>query len=701
MRLGEQGLPSEQEFVCLCSQLLGRLWEEAMPKPAQRIAVWVNLHAPSLNELRCYTFMRPDEHSDSLLEHVDFGPLLRHLDADNVLAVFASLLVERRIIFVADGVSTLSACVQAMVALLYPFSWQHVFIPVLPRSMLTYCCAPMPFVVGVLRSAVPELRAMSDSMEDVVLIDIDNNKYIAPPTIQDTEFMPPATVGPLHDIIDVHRRAILAKLPSIRQHQSQPLTRKTKSKSVGSLFAAAATQFNTNHNNAAVDTEEQSLAGADNHNDVEENKKEMPQEAMQNLANGFVAFMVDLLASYRSFIISPSERERQRQEQLMQLPAEERGNAHIVVDCFDRINFVASQPIELQPILHFLTQTQLFQTFIEERTMTSDSGKFEKGVNRESLRRTKKIRPRLKSSSFSTRQASSIPSVPSPLSSSATPKTSLDSGSEDPSSPVSLTNFPNFSRSSTFTTTYRLNDPPVLGGAFSSSSFAAATTSTTPSSSQAISVPSSKKTQPLHVWSKGEVSRQGITSTASATIGLSPPSPPSLHRAFQPPPPTPQLQPQPQIQAKPPPQPQPLQQRRSSFHASVRKAFRLSPKRETTSEMGALLTILLSQEPKQNEGTGNETISKPGAYSSTVMNIFEPNTWKIKNRPLCADGSSCREDNPYHWIEYRHTPVEEEDDHLSEQHALEDAPPRSEARTDNYLQILEYLSRQHLKNGET
>ena len=58
---------------------------------------------------------RPND-SDSLLDHVDFEPLLHYLDPPNIFAAFISLLLERRVIFIADTLGTLSACVQATVA---------------------------------------------------------------------------------------------------------------------------------------------------------------------------------------------------------------------------------------------------------------------------------------------------------------------------------------------------------------------------------------------------------------------------------------------------------------------------------------------------------------------------------------------------------------------------------------------------------
>lgn len=57
-------------------------------------------------------------------------------------------------------ISTLSSCSHAVVALLYPFSWQHTFIPVLPASMIDIVCCPTPFLVGLLSSSLPKLKEL-------------------------------------------------------------------------------------------------------------------------------------------------------------------------------------------------------------------------------------------------------------------------------------------------------------------------------------------------------------------------------------------------------------------------------------------------------------------------------------------------------------------------------------------------------------
>uniref|UniRef100_A0A3Q2XUB0 UDENN domain-containing protein n=1 Tax=Hippocampus comes TaxID=109280 RepID=A0A3Q2XUB0_HIPCM len=98
--------------------------------------------------------------SDSRLEHVDFECLFSSLSLRLLLRVFASLLLERRVIFTADKLSTLSQSCHAVVALLYPFTWQHTYIPVLPPSMLDIVCTPTPFIVGLLSSSLPRLKEL-------------------------------------------------------------------------------------------------------------------------------------------------------------------------------------------------------------------------------------------------------------------------------------------------------------------------------------------------------------------------------------------------------------------------------------------------------------------------------------------------------------------------------------------------------------
>ncbi|XP_053512595.1 DENN domain-containing protein 2A isoform X4 [Artibeus jamaicensis] len=113
---------------------------------------------------------------DSRLEHVDFECLFSSLSVRHLLCVFASLLLERRVIFIADKLSTLSKCCHAMVAITYPFTWQHTYIPVLPPAMVDIVCSPTPFLIGLLTSSLPLLRELP--LEEVLVVDLVNDRFL-------------------------------------------------------------------------------------------------------------------------------------------------------------------------------------------------------------------------------------------------------------------------------------------------------------------------------------------------------------------------------------------------------------------------------------------------------------------------------------------------------------------------------------------
>ncbi|XP_076880066.1 DENN domain-containing protein 2B isoform X2 [Brachyhypopomus gauderio] len=146
------------------------LMESPFPAPGKTIKVKTFLPGAG-NEV--IELRRP---MDSRLEHVDFESLFSCLSVRQVVRVFASLLLERRVIFVADKLSTLSSCVHAMVALLYPFSWQHTFIPVLPASMVDMVCCPTPFLVGILSSSLSKLKDLP--VEEALMVDLGTDRFI-------------------------------------------------------------------------------------------------------------------------------------------------------------------------------------------------------------------------------------------------------------------------------------------------------------------------------------------------------------------------------------------------------------------------------------------------------------------------------------------------------------------------------------------
>ncbi|XP_042169278.1 DENN domain-containing protein 1B isoform X2 [Oncorhynchus tshawytscha] len=124
-------------------------------------------------------FIAPDPRGlPSIPESRNLTELVVAVDVSNLLQLYASMLFERRILILSSKLSTLTACVHALSAVLYPMYWQHIFIPVLPPHLLDYCCAPMPFLIGVHSSLTERVR--SRGLEDVVILNVDTNTIESP-----------------------------------------------------------------------------------------------------------------------------------------------------------------------------------------------------------------------------------------------------------------------------------------------------------------------------------------------------------------------------------------------------------------------------------------------------------------------------------------------------------------------------------------
>ncbi|KAF5881000.1 DENN domain-containing protein 2D-like, partial [Clarias magur] len=105
---------------------------------------------------------------DSWLEHVEFRSLFLCLSDEEILQVFAAVVLERRIIFIAEELGTLSQVLHAIAALLFPFIWQHTFISIVPKVLLDVYLAPTPYLLGIQRN----LLHLVTEHTDLLIVDL-------------------------------------------------------------------------------------------------------------------------------------------------------------------------------------------------------------------------------------------------------------------------------------------------------------------------------------------------------------------------------------------------------------------------------------------------------------------------------------------------------------------------------------------------
>ncbi|XP_041616667.1 DENN domain-containing protein 1C isoform X1 [Vulpes lagopus] len=137
-------------------------------------------------------FVAPDSgRLPSIPENRNLTELVVAVTDENIVGLFAALLAERRVLLVSSKLSTLTSCVHASCALLYPMHWEHVLIPTLPPHLLDYCCAPMPYLIGVHSSLAERVR--EKALEEVVVMNVDSNILETP--FDDVQALPPDVVS--------------------------------------------------------------------------------------------------------------------------------------------------------------------------------------------------------------------------------------------------------------------------------------------------------------------------------------------------------------------------------------------------------------------------------------------------------------------------------------------------------------------------
>ncbi|XP_062446907.1 DENN domain-containing protein 1A isoform X4 [Rhea pennata] len=138
------------------SELLETLYKLTIPEPGTSVHLGVHSYftVPDIREL------------PSIPENRNLTEYFVAVDVNNMLHLYASMLYERRILICCSKLSTLTACIHGSAAMLYPMFWQHVYIPVLPPHLLDYCCAPMPYLIGIHLSLM-EVSALKNRLKKV------------------------------------------------------------------------------------------------------------------------------------------------------------------------------------------------------------------------------------------------------------------------------------------------------------------------------------------------------------------------------------------------------------------------------------------------------------------------------------------------------------------------------------------------------
>ena len=128
------------------------------------------------------SFTRPPLNKPILDVDLPFRRVFECLNPSTILQLFTCLLLEQKILMHSHRLSLLVDVAELLQAFMYPMSWGHVYVPVLPRGLFDVIKAPMPFLLGT-NSAWMDQQFHEDvlnQVDDVVILNIDTSNIIVP-----------------------------------------------------------------------------------------------------------------------------------------------------------------------------------------------------------------------------------------------------------------------------------------------------------------------------------------------------------------------------------------------------------------------------------------------------------------------------------------------------------------------------------------
>ena len=286
--------------------------DEVPSPPAGRVDVTYYLG----EEQQAITFRCPPANEPNVWSGLPLSPLFECLSTENILSLFALVLTERQIIFVSSQYSLLTSCAEAITSLMYPLTWTHAYIPILPKQLLAVLGAPFPFMVGIHSSFLAGMDCKLPS--DAAIVELDKNKIVfgrqgPPPTLPDRQ----------------GKKLIQALSSSTTAFERRGADwTHTRLPCFDDAFRPAA------------------IITADHDFDIDE----------ITIRSGFIKFFVAILKNYRRFIVYGTS------------------NDPDPLTKFRFDEFLAEQPVDAQPFLEELILTQMFSQFVDERALQFVSG---------------------------------------------------------------------------------------------------------------------------------------------------------------------------------------------------------------------------------------------------------------------------------------------------------------------------------------
>ena len=103
-----------------------------------------NINNNSIDFYRIPNYGKIWDTNDKYLE-----TLFRLLSFDIIITAWEGLLLEKKLYIVCNSKNVLSHITHALINLLFPFNWIHVYVPILPEQLKLFIESPVPLIIGI------------------------------------------------------------------------------------------------------------------------------------------------------------------------------------------------------------------------------------------------------------------------------------------------------------------------------------------------------------------------------------------------------------------------------------------------------------------------------------------------------------------------------------------------------------------------
>ncbi|KAJ8247553.1 hypothetical protein GJAV_G00247660 [Gymnothorax javanicus] len=300
------------------------------------------------------------------------------LGVENVLQLFTCALLEIQILLYSQHYQRLMTVAESITALMFPFQWQHVYVPILPASLLHFLDAPVPYLMGLHSNGLDDRSKLELPQEaNLCFVDIDNHFIELPEDLP--QF--PNKLEFIQEISEVlmgfgvppegslHCSETLCKLRDFRSPDvasdkrngnfaSSPLNSYLL-KENQTIARLQALVKRTGLSLEKLDVKDEGGSNSDLKVQCDEEELKMHQLNIQ-VREVFANRFTQMFADYEVFVIQPSQDKEawfSNREQMQN---------------FDKASFLSDQPEPYLPFLSRFLETQMFASFIDSKILCHD-----------------------------------------------------------------------------------------------------------------------------------------------------------------------------------------------------------------------------------------------------------------------------------------------------------------------------------------